>query len=405
MLLFIALANIMVYLWGQRVNQPTNHPSDGTALDRGLSIFGMLIVEQRTYPMFAFLFGYGMVQFARSRVARGVPAQNVKRMLQRRHWWLIAFGAVHALLLFGGDILGAYGLAGLILTACFFGRSDGAIKLTVWIMVGLAALFSLLTIGMGALFAQFPVESLEQMGGMGINDTSNADLMAGESHFLLAMLLRVGMWLLSVPMTVGMVFVPASMLLGVLAARHRWLEVSGVRPSLGLVAAIGIPVGVLGGIPQVLAFLGELRGFESAPWAFVGVVQFTGMAGGIGYAALFGLIGQRLQGRESGLTRAIAAVGKRSLSFYLLQSVIFAPLLSAWGFGLGSRIGTAAAYAIAIGYWLLSILIAALLERRGARGPAEVLLRRLTYGKYDPAAPNAMATSGAGASPGRETLG
>ncbi|MCQ6405544.1 hypothetical protein NPM08_33530, partial [Bacillus cereus] len=77
----------------------------------------------RIYPMFAFLFGYGMVQFSRSRIARGIPEQVVDRMLRRRHAWLIVFGGIHAALLFAGDILGAYGLAGLILAAIFFRRS------------------------------------------------------------------------------------------------------------------------------------------------------------------------------------------------------------------------------------------------------------------------------------------
>lgn len=386
MLLFIALANIMVYLWGQEVRVPTNHPVDAGPLDRVFSILGMLFIEQRVYPMFAFLFGYGMVQFARSRAARGFPEPVVKRMLQRRHWWLLAFGAVHALLLFAGDILGAYGLAGLILTAALFSRSDRAIKITIWILVGIAGLFTLLTIGMGALFGMLPPEYLALAGGAEMEAAgSNADILAGEANFWLAMAFRFGMWLLSTPMTVLSLIVPACMLLGWLAARHEWLERPGLRPRLGLVAAIGITVGVLGGIPQVLVFLGGIPGFEAAPWAFIGVVQLTGLLGGVGYAALFGLIGIKLQDRGSRVAGAIAAIGKRSLTFYLLQSVLLAPLLSAWGFGLGTRIGSAAAYGIALAVWLVSLVIAVLLERRGARGPAEVLLRRLTYGRYDPA--------------------
>ena len=392
MLLFIALANVMVYLWGQEVRFPTNHPVEGGPVDHGLSIFGMLFIEQRVYPMFAFLFGYGMVQFARSRAARGFPEPVVKRMLQRRHWWLIVFGAVHALLLFAGDILGAYGLAGLVLTAALFSRSDRAIRITVWILTGLLALFAAIMIGSGVIVGFLPPEVVALSGADALDaGGSNADLMAGEASFGLAIAARIGMWLLATPGTVLGLTVPAAILLGWLAGRHGWLERSDARPRLGLVAALGIAIGVLGGVPQVLVFLGGIPGFENASWAFIGLVQLTGLAGGVGYAALFGLIGIRLQDRGSRAARAIAAVGKRSLTFYLLQSVILAPLLSAWGFGLGSRISTGGAYGIALGVWVLSILLAALLERRGARGPAEVLLRRLTYGPYDPAPGKAAA--------------
>ena len=395
MLLFIAFANIMVYLWGQEVFAPTvNHPVTDSPLDRVLSVFGVVFIEQRVYPMFAFLFGYGMVQFARSRAARGFPAPVITRMLQRRHWWLILFGAVHALLLFSGDILGAYGLAGLILTAALFSRSDRAIRITVWILVGIVALFALFMVGVGVLMGMLPPEYAALAASSGVDSTgSNADIIAGQANYWLAMIIRLGLWLLATPMTVLGLVVPAAMLLGWLAARHAWLERPGAGPRLGLVAAVGIGIGAVGGIPQALLLFGDIPGFASASWAFLGVVQLTGLAGGIGYAALFGLIGIRLQGRQTHAARWVAAVGQRSLTFYLLQSVIFAPLLSAWGLGLGSSLGTAAAYGIAVAVWLVSIGIAVLLDRRGARGPAEMLLRRLTYGRYDPQPPNQVASA------------
>ncbi|MGO1497033.1 DUF418 domain-containing protein, partial [Agrococcus casei] len=66
--------------------------------------------------------------------------------------------------------------------------------------------------------------------------------------------------------------------------------------------------------------------------------------------------------------------------------LVFAPLFSAWGFGLGGSLGTAGALGIAVLVWIVSVLLAVLLESRGARGPAEVLLRRLTYGRQRVAA-------------------
>ena len=84
----------------------------------------MTFIDSRVYPMFAFLFGYGMVQLYRRQVGAGTPVKAARRLLQRRNLWLLVFGFVHAALLWYGDVLGAYGLAGLIMVALFFKRRD-----------------------------------------------------------------------------------------------------------------------------------------------------------------------------------------------------------------------------------------------------------------------------------------
>ncbi|WP_336991667.1 DUF418 domain-containing protein [Leucobacter sp. VD1] len=393
MLLLIAVANVSAFLWGHEVPSYTVHPVDGSVLDRALGALTILFVDARVYPMFAFLFGYGMVQFARAREARGVPPLAVRRMFWRRHWWLLAFGFVHAALLFAGDILGAYGLTGLALTAALFWRSDRVLKFAVWAMFGLIVFGALSMLGLALLIsALLPPESQALMLGTGFGST--ADLLNGVENYGWAMLARVGMWLVSTPATVLSLVVPLCVLLGWLAGRHRWLEVSGSRIGLGAVAFWGIVVSLLGAAPIALVYLDLLPGLESIAWAVALLGQIAGAAGGVAYAALFGMLGMRLQGRAGPVSRSVAAVGKRSLSSYLLQSVVFAPLLAAWGFGLGAQIGTAAAFGIALAAWLISLLLAMLLERRDARGPAEVLLRRLTYARLDtaptPAAPPAV---------------
>jgi uncharacterized membrane protein YeiB len=74
-------------------------------------------------------------------------------------------------------------------------------------------------------------------------------------------------------------------------------------------------------------------------------------------------------------------LGRRSLSGYLLQSVAWLLLASPYALALGTRTGspliTAGACAVAV--WLVSVVAATALERRGRPGPAETLLRRLSY--------------------------
>lgn len=146
------------------------------------------------------------------------------------------------------------------------------------------------------------------------------------------------------------------------------------------VAMWGIVIGVVGALPATGAYLGMLPGLTGIEWALMGIGQVAGLCGGLGYAALLGVVARNVRGNLVGWRWAVAAIGKGSLSCYLLQSVIFAPLLSGWGFGLGATISASRAYALAVGVWLLSAIIAVWLEQRGKRGPAEKLLRRLTYG-------------------------
>src|SRR5699024_5905698 len=166
-----------------------------------------VFIDGRIYPMFAFLFGYGMVQFARSRVARGFPDRIVDRMLLRRHLWLLVFGFVHALLLFNGDILGAYGLAGLILGAALFRRSDKALRITSWVLAGALLLFALGGLVIGLLMLLLPAEVQEEIARSTEANGSITDMIAGQSNYALAALIRAGMWIGSTIGTVLMLTV------------------------------------------------------------------------------------------------------------------------------------------------------------------------------------------------------
>lgn len=385
MLLLIALANVSWHLWGRETRTGSAHPIDGSAVDKALQAVMVVAVDGRSYPLFAFLFGYGMVQFFRSRVDLGIPEQAVRRMLRRRHAAMILLGFVHAALLFLGDVLAAYGLAGLLLVWIFFRRRD--VTLRVWSIVlwALLACQAVLAIVLGALTIRFPEESA---GAMVADPTQDLEAIAGAPSYPASILPRLEMWgFVTVFQVVGLA-IPLCILLGWLAARRRLLEEPRRhRRVLRRIALIGIPVGWAGGLPSALSLLGVLEIPARADWMFMGLSSTTGIAAGLGYAAVFALVAGRLHESRPPLVRAIAAVGERSLTFYLWQSLVFAIVLSNWGLGAGGWAGTTAALLLAALTWAASIPMAWALARRGARGPAERLLRRLTYGRLDPEAP------------------
>ncbi|GAA0925471.1 DUF418 domain-containing protein [Nonomuraea longicatena] len=351
MLLLIAVANTPWYLWGRELRVSTIHPPGGSALDRAVQVVALVGVDFRVYPMFAFLFGYGMARMS------GDP--------NRRNVWLLVFGFLHAALLWQGDILGAYGLAGLLLAKLFFGRDDRTLLRWAAVGAGVLAVATLLAVGAaGALPTDLP-------GYFGIGTAAS-----GQPDPAVAVLDRLLFW--SVIVTVGQgllaLALPVAIVLGFWAARQRVLEEPGRHlPLLRRVAVIGIAIGWLGGLPHAAAVMGWLPG----PMTVYEVTQLTtGLPAGLGYAAVFGLIGHRIS-RPGPVVTAVAAVGRRSLSAYLAQSLLCAPVLAAWGLGLGARMHSASMAAYAVGVWLVTVAGAVLLDRRGLPGPAEIVLRRL----------------------------
>jgi hypothetical protein len=100
----------------------------------------------------------------------------------------------------------------------------------------------------------------------------------------------------------------------------------------------------------------------------------TGYVGGVALAAILALIAIAVGRRPGRITTAVQALGQRSLTLYLLQSVIFLVVFA--GFGLQDRVGMTGATVVAVLTWLVSLGVAELLRRAGRRGPAEYLLRR-----------------------------
>ena len=103
-------------------------PGPGPALDTAVQTLLTLFVDSRGYPMFAALFGYGLVQILRRREPAGGWAY-ARRLLRRRGLWMIAFGFAHAALLFTGDILASYGLLAVLFVGALRWRDS---RLLAW---------------------------------------------------------------------------------------------------------------------------------------------------------------------------------------------------------------------------------------------------------------------------------
>ena len=66
MLLLIVLSNTAFHLWAARRGPSGWHPVDGSWIDHAVQFTMITVLDMRIYPLFAFLFGYGMMQLVSS---------------------------------------------------------------------------------------------------------------------------------------------------------------------------------------------------------------------------------------------------------------------------------------------------------------------------------------------------
>ncbi|WP_433376959.1 DUF418 domain-containing protein [Actinoplanes sp. CA-142083] len=350
MLLFIALANAANFAFaGQPGLDGTPH-----GLQRVVNFLMTTLVDSRAYPVFAVMFGYGLVQLSRR--------NRTRRVLLRRNAALIGFGFVHATLLYFGDFLGAYGIVGLLATTLLLRRSDRFHRLILWLW-GFQTVYA-------AVLAVIAVTTAHA-GDATIVNSPNPSLDA--SSYASSLVHRLAEWPVHTATVIPFIVI---VWLGIWAANRRLLEEPGKHLTLLRRVAIGgLGISIAGSLPYALVSAGLLHLDAGSVDAMYRVHAVTGEYGGPGYVALFALIAHRLAS-SAGRANPIAALGQRSLSGYLFQSVAWLILFSPWALGLE---GTYAALVAAVAVWVISLVAAQRMSDVGYRGPAETLLRRITY--------------------------
>ncbi|MEV4400468.1 DUF418 domain-containing protein [Nonomuraea sp. NPDC049607] len=352
MLLLIALAHAPTF-----VSDADLGPS---ALNTVSQFLKVLVADNLARTMFVFLFGYGLGQLAGSQFAQGSDWPSVRKLLRRRGFWLLVIGFLHATLLVPIDIVATYGMALLIMAPMIRARDSVLLWTAAISFVPATAIVAWTTVRAHAAAAGGHPESLPPLM---------------KDDFASQLLFHLVMWPAKAP---GMVLlVVPGIAIGIWAARRRIID----DPELHVVLLRRVTVSfltlaVVGRLPMALISTGAWT--TDSTWLPAIVHTIAGYAGGIGLAAAMGLIAVKIGGNRGRLTTALVALGQRSLSFYLFQSVVFYALFYPFTLDLADAMGGAAAHAIGVAVWLLSIVLADWMRRVGHRGPCEIALRRLS---------------------------
>ena len=336
---------------------------------------------------FALLFGVGAAIMAGRALVRG---HSPRRLLARRYGWLLVFGLAHMFLLFPGDILFIYGLAGLALLPFVFVRP----KALLWWAAGIAAAYlvfalgsAALALGMAALapegvaedpftagFEEFFAERHEQA----VSAYTEGDVGAQAAARAWEVLFIQGSQLFLVP------WVLALFLVGFAIGKSGLLaNLAGSRRLLQRGAVLGLGAGLVLNLP--LGFAGTLGGAAVGPDAQIGGLLLLGVTTGqllgapllaVGYLSALALACLR-----PGVATRLGPLrdaGRMALSGYVLQSVLATGFFVSLGFY--DRLSSAQALGVVLAIWALMLAACMLWQRRVGRGPLERLWRRLTYG-------------------------
>src|SRR5690606_895936 len=273
MLLLIALAHVPYFLHAAPTGAIGLHPVTGNAADRIAQVVTLTVVDGRVHTMFGFLFAYGMGQMHARQTGKGVSPTAVRRLLRRRHLWMIVVGAVHAALLWQGDIIGVYGLIGLIVVPLFLGRTDRTLKVWIGVLLGLAVAFAVLN-GLSSALAAAQAESVL---------VEQQRLSIAEPDYLVSIAERLPVWISTMIGGLVSTALPVAFLMGVLAARYRILDEPGRHlVLLRRLALWGIAAGWATGAVLALQHIGVVD--LGAVTALSSLHFFAGIFTGVGYA-------------------------------------------------------------------------------------------------------------------------
>lgn len=359
MLLLIALAHAPLFLY--TLEPGIMHRGEAISFfDQMVNLFGKFFIDNRARAMFAVLFGYGLVLAFNSQISKGKTDKDARKKIQKRCWYLIGFGFILAVVIGGQDILMAYGIGGLMVSWLLLRNNKTLIRtfiiVTICSSIVVPIIWGLFMIGTGDY--GFPSE-----------------ISATDTYFKKTLLSLITFPFIPAFIHLMIPVLP-SILLGMWIARSQLLTnpENKLKP-LYMITGIGLIISLLGALPLSLLGTTWHPGLFTAGLIY-GVHILTGIAGGLAYAAIFGIIGAKL--RKTGpFTLSIMALGKRSLTFYVWNEAMLVLFLSPIALDLGGKVSYGISALIAVGIWIFSVILATVLEKKNLNGPLEFLMRKL----------------------------
>ena len=337
----------------------------------------LIFIDKKFYTLFSILFGLGFALQLSRAAARG---QDVLPVYVRRLAVLLVIGITHGFLLWFGDILQIYAIAGFGLIL-FRSRKDRTVL--VW-CVALAVVTALLPLADWAAGGTAPPEvegETKAMRFAAITGNRWMDVIRMNAAFQYDFYGHLDLradeniyWFLAVFWKFLLGFFIGRRLLLQQAERHLplfrrvlpWALAAGLA---GNALWLAFEAGALGESPPLIAAL----------WIPI-EIGILGLS--LAYLSALVLLFQRPAWKQR--LSLLAPVGRMALTNYLAQSVLIVAVFYGVGLGLMGKIGAALCIPIAILLFAVLTAVSRWWLGRFRFGPAEWLWRSLTYGRAQP---------------------
>lgn len=332
-----------------------------------LTVYAWLdvLVQGSFYPIFAMMFGYGLVIMQRRSAIRGTSFWKISL---RRLSVLLIFGIIHAFFIWYGDILITYALMGMVLL--MFLRLSGP-----WLMAlgwALYLLPQLFFSGMLVLASLFDTASLADY--IDIAGLQQAEITYSSGSFMDITIQRIADWKasnLSGGLIIYLFLILPMLMIGAGAGKMQWLEKAGSQWKKWLVILlIALPVGIA--VKMLPFFAGLSISFQYIQDAIGGPIL------GMAYVAAIVLIMRSAKAAK--WLHPLSSAGRMSITIYIMQSVIGTLIFYHYGLGLYGEVSLATGTWLAFAIYIIQVIFAEIWLAKFKQGPIEKFWRFLTYG-------------------------
>lgn len=348
------------------------------AIDRVVRFIQYLFIDGKFYTIFSILFGIGFSIIIANAERKGA---NGFKIFYRRMSVLALIGLLHLMLLWSGDILLLYAMAGMLLP--LFRRLSDRMLLSVSALFIFVPVLIEWSTGMAQISLSAWASDLQwhYCAKYGITEENfgvwlrDARSYAGVFQFLIQGAFE-RMW----EFLEGhrLLKVMGLFLLGLYIGRNRiYAGLACHRKEIGRTGTISLLVGLpLSVVYAWDSVSGHPFGDTVASLLYAVSVVPMGISYMAGMAWLF------MKYETSGMWRYIAAPGRMALTNYIGQSLIGILLFYGIGFGWGASVGLGTTELIACGVFVVELLCSLAWLRYFRYGPLEWIWRMLTYGEY-----------------------
>ncbi|RSK46923.1 DUF418 domain-containing protein [Bacillus canaveralius] len=333
-------------------------------VDKAVYVVIDVFAQASFYPLFALLFGYGLMILRERVLARQA---NFTPIALRRLFLLLMMGIIHAFFIWHGDILITYAVFGFI--ALLFLKLPGkALMLTGTLLYTIAnIIFGILVIGMVMFTPEAELTMYDHAAA------ALSQQIYQEGSFSEITVQRATDWYM-VNNFVSFFLMLSSILplflIGAGAAKLKWLEhPEEHKQKLRKILVVTLISGLLIKISPYL--LGRNVASEFVQDFFGGTLL------AISYALMVAFAVRRPATAK--LLMPFATVGRMSLSNYLLQSIVSMLIFYSYGLGFYGDISLAGGTVLVVFIFAFQIIISQLWMKHFLYGPFEWLWRCFTY--------------------------